>query len=183
MRCAACDDLLDVDVRAEIAALRLDRTVSIAGRPGPATSIGRSWQASMLAVDELDPKSLSNSATPSSMLSSTVCITLRVRSASARAASAASLAAASDCLALLQLGDVAVDAEDGAVVERLVAHLDVVAAGRWPLEADAARRAQVIDQFPDLGFDVVDLVPKSPRPIWKRRTSLIMQPGNTTSAG
>ena len=59
-------------------------------------------------------------------------------------------------LAFLQFGDVAVDAENGAVVERLVADLDVMAAGRPPLKAHAARYPQVIDLLSHLGFDVLD---------------------------
>ena len=62
------------------------------------------------------------------------------------------------CLALLQLGDIAVNADDGAVVERLVANLDVVAARRNPLEPDTTRHLEMIDQLADLGLDVVDLV-------------------------
>ena len=60
-------------------------------------------------------------------------------------------------LALLQLRDVAVDAENRSVLERLVADLDVMTARRGPLEANAARRAQMVDQLLDLCLDVVDL--------------------------
>ena len=60
-------------------------------------------------------------------------------------------------LALLEFGDIAVDADDGAVVERLVADLDVMAARRNSLEADTARRLEMVDQLPDLGLDVVNL--------------------------
>ena len=90
------------------------------------------------------------------MLSSTICIDLpRALGVGARGFGRL-LGGGERVLALLQLGDVAVDADDGAVVERLVAHLDVMAAGGGPLEAHAARRAHVLDLLADLGLDVVD---------------------------
>jgi hypothetical protein len=57
-------------------------------------------------------------------------------------------------LAFLQLGDVAVNAQDGAVFERLVAHLDVMPARRRSFKPDTARRAQVFDKLSDFGLGV-----------------------------
>ena len=60
-------------------------------------------------------------------------------------------------LALLQLGDVAIDAEQAAVGERLVGELDVAPALRRPLVAVAAGRAHHVGALHDDLLDVADL--------------------------
>ena len=116
------------------------------------------------------------------MLSSTVCIDLtRALGVGARGLGRL-LGGGERRLALLKLGDIAVDADDGAVVERLVADLDVVAAGRRPLEAHTARHLQMIDQLLDLGLDVVDLAEVA-APDLEAAHVAHHAAGNTTSAG
>src|SRR5207247_333121 len=59
-------------------------------------------------------------------------------------------------LAVLELGDVAVEPEQLAVAERLEVELDVFSALRAPLVADAVRPGQARDQLLDLGVHVLD---------------------------
>ena len=63
--------------------------------PGFSVPILYPHMSALKRFENIQRKSLSHSVTPSLMLSSTVCITSRVRSTSSRARSAASLAAAS----------------------------------------------------------------------------------------
>ena len=102
--------------------------------------------------------SLSNNMTPSFMLSSTVCMIARVLldlvarfgGFGARLFGGVArglgrlLGGGERFLALLQLGDVAVDAEQAAIVERLVAELDIAAVRSAPLVTVAARREHAL---------------------------------------
>ena len=156
-RGALGDDLLDVDVGTVVAALGHVPDAVVAGHPGPADIDGICDGIPELAVDELDVEVLVEE------LDGLVHVVEHGLHRLPRALGIGArrlgrlLGGGERRLALLQLGDVAVDADDGAVVERLVAHLDVMAAGRGPLEANAARHLQMIDQLLDLGFDVIDL--------------------------
>ena len=73
------------------------------------------------------------------------------------AISAASRASACSLLAPLEFGDVAIDAEQAAVRERLVGELDVRPLRRPPLVARAARRAHHGGAFLHGLFDIVGL--------------------------
>ena len=150
-------DLLDVDIGAIVAALGHVADAVEAGRAGPADLVRVAMEFQQLAVDELDVEILVE------QLDGLVHVVEhglhrlpRPLGIGARGLGRL-LGGGERRLALFQLGDVAVDADDRAVVERLVADLDVVAAGRGPLEANAARHLQMIDQLFDLGLDVVDL--------------------------
>ena len=69
-------------------------------------------------------------------------------------------------LALLQLGDVAIDAEQAAVVERLVVEFDVAAVRRAPLVAVAARAGGCAARLLRAAPRRLRPRPKSPRSIW-----------------
>src|SRR5262245_59292648 len=95
-------------------------------------------------------KSLSHSPTPSFMLSSTVCISARVRSASRLLGGF--LRGGESLLALLQVCDVAIDRQHAAVGERLEGEFDETAARGLALVARAGAHDQqaLVDRFVDV---------------------------------
>ena len=129
-RGALRDDLLDVDIGAIVAALGhvTDAVEAGGARPADLVRVGVEFQEP--AVDELDIEILVEE------LNGLVHVVEHGLHRLPRALGIGArglgrlLGGGERRLALLQLGDVAVDADDGAVVERLVADLDVMAAGR-----------------------------------------------------
>jgi hypothetical protein len=141
------DGLFDVDVGAEIAAFGHVAERIVARRPRPGDFHRPVLQLQHPPVDELDAEILVEHLDAFGHVVEHGLHDLTGMLGVGARGLGRFLRGGERRLALLKLGDIAVNADDGAVVERLVADLDVMAAGRRPLEAHTARHLEMIDQL------------------------------------